>query len=186
MMTTQSFKIHVFTTTDNRFRCRQLSQLVTQCKRTIQKVCKLTLLPAKRKQLARGFMLSGRCQSRDLTFQKRQLKTTNTSRLSSAVNIWNRRLLKLIHSHAATINHASQQLRQLDIRQEMKTTREIITRNAPALPTANQRHAFELLFAVRLRRPASTSIRHSLQLSLQIKRLRSFTEQADREPCQLH
>jgi hypothetical protein len=63
-------------------------------------------------------------------------KSADSRRLTGAVNIRHRRLLKLIYAHATAINLASQQLRKLDIRHEMKTARKIITRNLPTLPTA--------------------------------------------------
>src|ERR1043166_8585884 len=98
-------------------------------------------------------MLAADREPGDLTLDERQLKAANPGRLTRAVNVRNVGLLILIDSHAAVFNHTSEQLSQLDIRHEMKTTREIITRYFSA---ARQRHAFE--FAVSFRRSHPTTI----------------------------
>src|ERR1043166_3097046 len=106
-------------------------QLTAQSECTVQQVRKLALLDAHRKQLARGVMFSCRGESRDLTLDERQLQTTDAGGLSGAVNVRHRRLLKLTNLNAAGLNCAAQQLRELDIRHEMKSARKIITRHAP-------------------------------------------------------
>src|SRR5687768_8371512 len=99
-------------------------------------------------------MLSGGSESRDLTFYERQFQSPDARPFSCTVNLRNRSLLKLIHSHAAVVNNACQQLRQFNIRHEMKTARQIIARDLPTLASAEQSHAFELVYTVGRQRPA--------------------------------
>src|SRR5262249_27904054 len=112
----------------------------------------------------------------DLAFDERQFQPADSGRLARAVNVRDAGLLKLIDSHIAVLNHASQQLSQLDIRHEMIATRKIITRD---FLTMRQRHAFDLTVPVRRHDPGSTQISNTTQLSLQTERLRRLARETD-------
>src|SRR5688500_18134204 len=132
-------------------------------------------------------MLSGGSESPDLTFYERQFQSTDARRFSCTVNLRHRSLLKLIHSHAAVVNNTSQQLRQFNIRHEMKTARQIIARYLPTLTTAEQSYAFEFVFAMRRQRPATSQISYTFQRSTELQRLGKLAvllDHTEREPCQ--
>src|ERR1051325_5235096 len=116
-------------------------------------------------------MLARDRQTCNLAFDERQFESSNSSCLACGVNVRDARLLKLIDAHIPVFNRTSEQLPELEIRHEMITTREIITRD---FLTIRQRHAFEYVIAVRSHDPSSTQISNTAQPPLQIKRLRCF------------
>src|SRR5215203_5065517 len=130
-MRAKSLERDVLTTTNNRFGRSQLFQLIAQCERAIQQVRETALLLTSRKKFSRCFMLTGGRHASNLAFDERQLKAADASRLSGTINARDCRLLKSVNDNAAVFNRTSQQLRELNIRHEMKTTCKIVTAFLP-------------------------------------------------------
>src|SRR5215216_2207942 len=173
-MRAQSSKRDIFTTTNDRLRRGQLLELFTQRERLIQQLRKPAMLLANRKQVTRVIMFTRGCESGNLAFDKRQLQPADAGCFARAVNLRQRSLLKLIHSHTTILNYTSQQLRQLNIGHKVKPARKVITRYLPTLPVskpvakpvAKQGHALELLRSMRRQHPAPIQIPNALPFHL--------------------
>src|SRR5439155_8250812 len=110
-------------------RLRQTPQFVTQAERTMQRLRKSADLFAFAKVCFRFRRASSSSEAGDLAFDERQLDPSDARRFARAEDGRDSRLLKLVDLHIAIADRTAQQHRQLNIRDQMKTTGEVVARD---------------------------------------------------------
>jgi hypothetical protein len=117
---------NVLAPANNSLRRRQAAEFRTQPERPFQQLRKAPRTLALAEQLPCFRRAASGSETGDLPLDDRQFDASDTCRFPSAEDLGDTRFLKVTDSHAASLDPATQQERQLDVRNQMKPTSKVV------------------------------------------------------------
>src|SRR5208282_1202079 len=124
---------------------RQAAEFRAQSKRSFQQIRKTPRSRSLTQQLLRFRRAPGGSEAGYLSLHDRQFDASDTCWFASAEYSGDCCLLKIIDSHAAGLDLAPQQERQLDVRKQMKPTSKIVARDGFGFPAQRNGYVLQTL-----------------------------------------